>query len=220
MASDNVAMLRALGADPLFIKATRVDAIAGLVELMDLAAGAVAGAARAAPGAGRRARRGRAARRARRDARPPAARSTCTEVVYPDGWHLLLRDLQRQVVWDDILAWIDRRAAALGPRQALRRRRSRRSLQRRRDLQRGLERAPAVLARDRDRPLAADRRDERLDLEHQRDRWRRAGAARAPIPGTPGDAAGSLRAIVASPAGKSIDDVGVALEQAHAAARS
>jgi hypothetical protein len=27
--------------------------------------------------------------------------------VYPDGYHMLLRDLQRQVVWDDILAWID-----------------------------------------------------------------------------------------------------------------
>ena len=35
MASDNIEMLRALGADPLFIKATRVDAIAGLVALMD-----------------------------------------------------------------------------------------------------------------------------------------------------------------------------------------
>jgi acylglycerol lipase len=31
----------------------------------------------------------------------------CVQVVYPDGWHLLLRDLQRRVVWQDILAWID-----------------------------------------------------------------------------------------------------------------
>ena len=30
----------------------------------------------------------------------------CLEIIYPEGWHLLLRDLQRQVVWDDILAWI------------------------------------------------------------------------------------------------------------------
>ena len=37
MASDNLEMLRALGADPLFIKGTRVDAIAGLVQLMDTA---------------------------------------------------------------------------------------------------------------------------------------------------------------------------------------
>ena len=34
-------------------------------------------------------------------------RATCVQVVYPDGWHLLLRDLQRRVVWQDILAWID-----------------------------------------------------------------------------------------------------------------
>jgi alpha-beta hydrolase superfamily lysophospholipase len=33
--------------------------------------------------------------------------SPCVQVVYPDGWHLLLRDLQRRVVWQDILAWID-----------------------------------------------------------------------------------------------------------------
>jgi alpha-beta hydrolase superfamily lysophospholipase len=33
----------------------------------------------------------------------------CTEIVYPDGWHMLLRDLQREVVWNDILAWIDQR---------------------------------------------------------------------------------------------------------------
>jgi alpha-beta hydrolase superfamily lysophospholipase len=34
----------------------------------------------------------------------------CTEIIYPDGWHMLLRDLQREVVWNDILAWIDQRA--------------------------------------------------------------------------------------------------------------
>ena len=53
---------------------------------------------------------------ARDEVVPPHAHQTmlgllsaepCTEVVYPDGWHLLLRDLQRQAVWDDILAWID-----------------------------------------------------------------------------------------------------------------
>jgi alpha-beta hydrolase superfamily lysophospholipase len=53
---------------------------------------------------------------ARDEVVPPHAHTTmlalltadpCTEVVYPEGWHLLLRDLQRQVAWDDILAWID-----------------------------------------------------------------------------------------------------------------
>jgi acylglycerol lipase len=105
-ASDNMEVLQALGADPLFIKATRVDAIAGLVALMDLALAEtprVPGPLLVLGGA-------------RDEVVPPHAHQTmlglltaepCTEVVYPEGWHLLLRDLQRQVVWDDILAWID-----------------------------------------------------------------------------------------------------------------
>jgi acylglycerol lipase len=106
LASDNLEVLRALGADPLFIKATRVDAIAGLVRLMDLAlaeAPVVPGPLLVLGGA-------------RDEVVPPHAHNTmlgrltaepCTEVIYPDGWHLLLRDLQRQAVWDDIFAWID-----------------------------------------------------------------------------------------------------------------
>jgi acylglycerol lipase len=108
MASDNIEMLRALGADPLFIKATRVDAIAGLVDLMDIAAASVDrldGPLLVLGGA-------------RDEIVPPGAHlamlgrlraEQCTEIVYPDGWHMLLRDLQREVVWNDILAWIDQR---------------------------------------------------------------------------------------------------------------
>jgi acylglycerol lipase len=106
MASDNIDALRALSADPLFIKETRVDAIAGLVQLMDTAYAAAA----AFPGpllvlVGEH-----------DEIVPPDAQtamierlqaSPCVQVVYRDGWHLLLRDLQRRVVWEDILAWID-----------------------------------------------------------------------------------------------------------------
>lgn len=104
--SDNIEMLRALGADPLVIKGTRIDAIAGLVRLMDRAyAGAesLSGPLLILGGA-------------RDEVVPPAAHqamlerlraNACSEIVYPDGYHMLLRDLQRQVVWDDILAWID-----------------------------------------------------------------------------------------------------------------
>ncbi len=111
MASDNIEMLRALGADPLFIKATRVDAIAGLVALMDIAAASIdtlPGPLLVLGGA-------------RDEVVPPGAHQAmlerlraqpCTKVVYPDGWHMLLRDLQRQVVWNDILAWIDQRTVA------------------------------------------------------------------------------------------------------------
>jgi acylglycerol lipase len=113
LASDNLDMLRALGADPLFIKATRVDAIAGLVRLMDLAyasAPEVPGPLLVLGGA-------------RDEIVPPDAQvamvgrltaEPCTEVVYQNGWHLLLRDLERRVVWDDILAWIDGRPLPSG----------------------------------------------------------------------------------------------------------
>jgi acylglycerol lipase len=106
MASDNIEMLRGLGADPMVIKSTRIDAVAGLVALMDTAhvhAGAVPGPLLVLGGAQDQIvpPRAHAATLERLTAAP------CTEVVYPDGWHMLLRDLQRQVVWDDILAWID-----------------------------------------------------------------------------------------------------------------
>lgn len=111
-ASDNIEMLREMGRDPMVIKATRVDAIYGLVHLMDEAyasaeqlhqpvlllygahdqvipADAVADvAARMSP------------------ARLSAA-------FYPDGWHLLLRDMAREVVMRDIASWIAHPAVAL-----------------------------------------------------------------------------------------------------------
>ena len=104
-ASDNIPMLRALGADPLFIKETRVDAIGGVVDLMGEALER-----------GPRLRARRLVLVGQRDEIvPPEAQETfvaslpqgdCTLVSYPEGWHLLLRDLQRQRVWEDILAWI------------------------------------------------------------------------------------------------------------------
>jgi acylglycerol lipase len=106
MASDNLDALRELSADPLFIKETRVDAIAGLVELMDTAyaaAGALSGPVLILVGE-------------RDEIVPPDSQiamieqvrtTPCVRIVYPEGWHLLLRDLQRRVVWQDILAWID-----------------------------------------------------------------------------------------------------------------
>ncbi len=103
-ASDNVEMLRALGRDPLFVKRTKVRVIEGVVGLMDEAA-----------------RRAEAIRPptlvlvGRHDEIVPpevqlafAARivAPCTLVLYPEGWHMLLRDLQRRRVWEDLLAWI------------------------------------------------------------------------------------------------------------------
>ena len=74
--SDNSEMLRALGADPLVIKATRFDTIYGLTNLMQAAF-----------------------------AKSLRLRLP-TLLLYPDGFHMLTRDLQAEVVLADIAAWI------------------------------------------------------------------------------------------------------------------
>lgn len=105
MASDNLDALRALAVDPLFIKETRVDAIAGLVELMDTAyaaAGALSDPVLVLIG-----KRDEIVPPDSQEAMVERLRATpCMQIRYPDGWHLLLRDLQRRLVWQDIIAWI------------------------------------------------------------------------------------------------------------------
>ena len=114
-ASDNVPMLRRLGADPLFIKETRSDAIYGLVDLMDEAV-------RAAPalrlptlllyGAHDEVIPDDAVRAL--IARLPDRASGRQRVAYyRDGWHMLLRDLEYPVVAEDVASWIDDHGAAL-----------------------------------------------------------------------------------------------------------
>ncbi len=102
--SDNIEMLRAFSADPLVIKETRIDAVYGLVNLMDAAVvkpGDIALPTLVVYGAN--------------DqivpaepvglfvaGLPPGSRVA----VYEDGYHMLLRDLEARVVIDDIAAWI------------------------------------------------------------------------------------------------------------------
>ncbi len=107
-ASDNVEMLRELGRDPLFIKETRVDAIWGLVNLMDLAL--------------RRSADYKAKTLLLYGENDEVIRKKPTELMfsrlpedaaadrrlirYPKGYHMLLRDLQAETVWRDVLSWI------------------------------------------------------------------------------------------------------------------
>jgi alpha-beta hydrolase superfamily lysophospholipase len=106
--SDNIPMLRQLARDPLVIKETRVDAIYGLVNLMDLAYDAgprLSGRVLVLYGA-------------REDILPEDAvvatlRRLPTDVdpalriaLYPRGYHMLLRDLNAAEVLDDVTAWI------------------------------------------------------------------------------------------------------------------
>lgn len=105
-ASDNIPMLRALGADPLVIKQTRVDAIKGLVDTMDAAITAAA-AIRIPALILYGSRDELVPKKPTFDmiaALPPEIGHR--PAVYRSGWHLLLRDLKAQIVLDDIVAWI------------------------------------------------------------------------------------------------------------------
>jgi len=106
MPSDNMDMLRKLAADPLVQKAFRIDLLEGVVNLMDsaLAAGPhIDGPVLLLYG-----------QHDQIVPRQPIERLWASLsddpqarfVDYPDGWHMLLRDLQGATVLADILAWI------------------------------------------------------------------------------------------------------------------
>ena len=129
--SDNVEMLRALSRDPLVIKETRVDAINGLVDLMDQALAA----------APRLAVPTLVLSGEKDEIVPPAATTRMIRTLpdpggrqrvalYPNGYHMLMRDLQAEVVLRDIAGWIadpsaplpsgaDARAAAVLEREGV-----------------------------------------------------------------------------------------------------
>jgi alpha-beta hydrolase superfamily lysophospholipase len=111
--SDNVPMMRALSADPLFLKRTRVDALKGLFDLMDessAAAPKLGGPLLVLVGANDTLIPGDPMARmiATLPAAPPADRQV---VEYPRGFHMLLRDMNRARVHDDVAAWILARSA-------------------------------------------------------------------------------------------------------------
>jgi alpha-beta hydrolase superfamily lysophospholipase len=102
--SDNRDMLRRIGRDQNMIFRTRIDAVYGLVGLMETASrrsanldGDVAYLYGARDQIIPRASAERAARRL-----PASARTA----VYAEGYHMLLRDLHRDVVFGDILSFL------------------------------------------------------------------------------------------------------------------
>ena len=113
--SDNIAALRKLGRDPLVIKDTRVDAFWGLVNLMDDALAAAPGFDSPAliligrhddliPDDPMALMLGRL---------PPAPAERRRVAVYPEGYHLLLRDLKAEVPIGDIVHWTRQPSAPL-----------------------------------------------------------------------------------------------------------
>jgi alpha-beta hydrolase superfamily lysophospholipase len=108
-ASDNIIMLRALGSDPLVIKKTRVDAIYGLTNLMDqafksaweldepllLLYGKKDEVVPKKPTMEMISRL------------PKKAKASRKIILYDNGYHMLMRDLQAETVWRDIINWIE-----------------------------------------------------------------------------------------------------------------
>ncbi len=108
-ATDNIAALRQMGRDPLVIKATRIDAIYGLTNLMDKAlalAPEIDLPSLVLYG--------------EKDEvipREPTCRMAMAMrehgvpmdfVLYPDGYHMLTRDLQAKRVFNDMVRWMRR----------------------------------------------------------------------------------------------------------------
>lgn len=115
MASDNIDMLRAMGRDPWIIKATRVETVYGLTDLMDSAfdsATSLRGNSLIMYG--------------EKDEIIPKEPTYAflkqvletdamakTVAIYPQGYHMLLRDLQAPTTWKDIVAWINANSGEL-----------------------------------------------------------------------------------------------------------
>ncbi|VAW80861.1 Lysophospholipase [hydrothermal vent metagenome] len=105
--SDNIEMLRALGRDPKVIKATRVDVLYGITNLMDVAASVPAtqfGSSLLLYGEHDeiipRESTCRFLDRLQNGATSPQVR------LYPKGYHMLTRDLNAQQVLEDIAGWL------------------------------------------------------------------------------------------------------------------
>lgn len=113
-ASDNSAALRALGRDPLVIKATRIDAAYGLVNLMTRAYDAVPTLCDRSKGqprclflyGGREDVLNKDAVGMTLGRLPKLPPDQMRLAAYPNAHHLLLRDLSSYRTFDDIAAWL------------------------------------------------------------------------------------------------------------------
>jgi len=109
VASDNNEMLRALGRDPLVIKGTRVETLYGLVDLMDYAfdsARSLQGSVLLLYGEKDEIIPKKPIVQFLRQLLASDAADK-TVAIYPQGYHMLLRDLQAHIAWKDIAAWIN-----------------------------------------------------------------------------------------------------------------
>ena len=111
-ASDNISVLRNLGADPLFIKETRIDSLYGLVNIMDAAYDAAKDMD--VPILMLYGANDQLVPREPVEKVVAELSENADIVLYENGWHLLTRDLQAPVVWRDIAEWIKTRGIPSG----------------------------------------------------------------------------------------------------------
>jgi alpha-beta hydrolase superfamily lysophospholipase len=104
--SDNVPMLIALGRDPLFQKKTRADTLYGLVNLMDEARSAAGQVTTAPPILFLHGAKDQVIPPKSADAAIAALGSHAETREYPNGYHMLLRDLEGPKVQDDVADWV------------------------------------------------------------------------------------------------------------------
>jgi alpha-beta hydrolase superfamily lysophospholipase len=106
--SDNIEMLRKLARDPLFQHKTRADAVYGLVDLMDDARHAPEHLNNAPPILFLYGRNDQVIPAKPTEATVAELGNRAEVHRYDKGYHMLLRDLDRQIVWSDVAAWTKR----------------------------------------------------------------------------------------------------------------
>ena len=116
--SDNIPMLIALGGDPLVIKRTRIDTLKGLVDLMSAGEDAIDHLPPELPtlvmfGQHEQVLPKDLVTATVKRLREREATAHLRVALYPDGYHMLLRDLHAETVWRDVMTWMRSPSAAL-----------------------------------------------------------------------------------------------------------
>lgn len=110
--SDNYPMLRKLAHDPAYQHNARVDQVYGLVNLMDQAREAPEHIVADPPILLLYGSKDQVIPASSTDAVVSELGSRATVIRYPNGYHMLLRDLEGETVWKDMLGWIEKTAVA------------------------------------------------------------------------------------------------------------
>jgi acylglycerol lipase len=112
LATDNIPLLRKLSRDPLFQHEARVDQVSGLVDLMDKARAAPKHLSKDPPILFLYGGNDQVIPREPTEATARELGASATVIRYPNGYHMLLRDLEAEPRWNDVLTWVERQPEA------------------------------------------------------------------------------------------------------------